>query len=321
MSFHHRPVDEETQLELPLREAPCSLSIGLDLDHGLLELLSSEHSREASLSCLTTPLAANSNSPRPYCNGTFLQCRSNNERANSRDRSSDGSGRGSRSSGCLVVVVVSLFMLSRLLRAWCEEAPTGGGFPCFGHEPRARSHPDRRPGLCDGPCFAAGLRPPNFQSGHSRLAPGGCRVAPQGEKCDVFKPSDCAPSFFFSSTCCSFFSTPARVRGPFSGVDPRTWNFRRTCSSNGRGQIAGSPTGKEVGRLGLSSYHLRFGVIVSNTVTTRLLRRAEWRGKTISRGALYAPTCPCAWSFAPSAMHQWIAFRVRRMRKVARECC
>ena len=52
-SFHHRPVDEETKLELPLREAPCSLSICLDLDHELLALLSSEHSREASLSCLT----------------------------------------------------------------------------------------------------------------------------------------------------------------------------------------------------------------------------------------------------------------------------
>ena len=108
--FHHRPVDEETKLELPLREAPCSLSIGLDLDHELLALLSSEHSREASLSCLTTSLAANSDSSRPYCNGTF-QCRSNNERANSRYRSSDGSGRGSRSSGCLVVVAVSLFVL------------------------------------------------------------------------------------------------------------------------------------------------------------------------------------------------------------------
>ena len=43
-SFRHRPVDEETKLELPLREAPCSLSIGLDLDHELLELLSSVHS-------------------------------------------------------------------------------------------------------------------------------------------------------------------------------------------------------------------------------------------------------------------------------------
>ena len=106
----HRPVDEETKVELPLREAPCSLSICLDLDHELLALLSSEHSREASLSCLTTSLAANSDSSRPYCNGTF-QCRSNNERANSRYRSSDGSGRGSRSSGCLVVVVVSLFVL------------------------------------------------------------------------------------------------------------------------------------------------------------------------------------------------------------------
>ena len=50
-SFHHRPVDEETKLELPLREAPCSLSIGLDLDHELLELPSSVHSHATSLSC------------------------------------------------------------------------------------------------------------------------------------------------------------------------------------------------------------------------------------------------------------------------------
>ena len=69
--FHHRPVDEETKVELLLREAPCSLSICLDLDHELLALLSSEHSREASLSCLTTPVAANSDSSRSYCNGIF----------------------------------------------------------------------------------------------------------------------------------------------------------------------------------------------------------------------------------------------------------
>ena len=111
--FLPRPVDEETKLELPLREAPCSLSIGLDLDHELLEILSSEHSREASRSCLTTSLAANSDSLQPYCNGTF-QCRSKNERASSRDRSSDGPGRRSFSSGCLVVVVVLLFALSQL---------------------------------------------------------------------------------------------------------------------------------------------------------------------------------------------------------------
>ena len=76
--FHHRPVDEETKLELPLREEPCSLSIGLDLDHELLALLSTEHSREASLSCLThhsplttPPLAANSDSSRPLLQWRF----------------------------------------------------------------------------------------------------------------------------------------------------------------------------------------------------------------------------------------------------------
>jgi len=37
--FYHRPVDDQTKPELPLREASSSLSIDLDLDHELLELL------------------------------------------------------------------------------------------------------------------------------------------------------------------------------------------------------------------------------------------------------------------------------------------
>ena len=36
--------------------------------------------------------------------------------------------------------------------------------------------------------------------------------------------------FVFDSTCCSFFSIPARIRGAFSGVDPRTRIFRRIGS-------------------------------------------------------------------------------------------
>ena len=108
--FHHHPVDEETKVELPLREAPCSLSIGLDLDHELLELLSPEHSHGTSLSSLTAPPVANCRSSRPNYTGTF-QCHSTSERANVRDRSSEGSDRGSRSSGCLVMVVVLLFAL------------------------------------------------------------------------------------------------------------------------------------------------------------------------------------------------------------------
>ena len=52
--------------------------------------------------------------------------------------------------------------------------------------------------------------------------------------------------------------------------------------SNGRGQIAGSPAVKEVECLELSS-HLRFDVIVSNTVTTRLLRRERAAAAAVSR--------------------------------------
>ena len=87
----------------PARSAPSSTS-----GHELLELPSPVHSRETSLSSLTTSLTASCHSPRLICNGTF-QCRSINEPANPRGRSSDRSGHGSRSSDCLVVVVVSLF--------------------------------------------------------------------------------------------------------------------------------------------------------------------------------------------------------------------
>ena len=95
---------------MPLREASSSLSIDLDLDHELLELLSPEHSHGTSLSSLTASPVTNCRSSRPNYTGTF-QCHSTSERANFRDRSSDGSGRGSRSSGCPAVVVVSLFAL------------------------------------------------------------------------------------------------------------------------------------------------------------------------------------------------------------------
>ena len=95
---------------MPLREASSSLSIDLDLDHELMELLSPEHSHGTSLSSLTASPVTNCRSSRPNYTGTF-QCHSTSERANFRDRSSDGSGRGSRSSGCLAVVGVSLFAL------------------------------------------------------------------------------------------------------------------------------------------------------------------------------------------------------------------
>ena len=191
--FHHRPVDEETKLELPLREAPCSLSIGLDLEHELLALLSSEHSREASLSCLTTSLAANSDSPRPYCNGTF-QCRSNNERANSRDRSSDGSGRGSRSSGCVVVVVVSLLALSRLLRGAKKHRPA------VDFRVLATSHVPARIPIAGPVCAMGRVAQPAYGRRISTSVIRDSRLAAvvwrQGKKVRVFLPSDCAPSLF-----------------------------------------------------------------------------------------------------------------------------
>ena len=96
------------------------------------------------------------------CTGTF-QCHSNNEHAIPRDRSSDKLGRGSRSSGCLAVVVVLLF--AHLGRWWCEEAPDGGGFLCFGRELPPRARPDRRPDLRGGSCCAAGLRSLRFHFG------------------------------------------------------------------------------------------------------------------------------------------------------------
>ena len=109
-SFRYRPVDDETKPELPLHEASSSLSIDLDLDHELLELLSSGHSHGTSLSSLTAAPVTNYHSSRPNYTGTF-QCHSTSERVNFQDRSSDGSDRGSRSSGCLVMVVVLLFAL------------------------------------------------------------------------------------------------------------------------------------------------------------------------------------------------------------------
>ena len=62
---------------------------------------------------------------RPNCTGTF-QCHSTSERANFRDRPSDGSDRGSRSSGCLVMVVVLLFALLGRCMAGAQKHRTAG---------------------------------------------------------------------------------------------------------------------------------------------------------------------------------------------------
>ena len=106
----HRCRRRRDRVGIASREAPYSLSIIIDLGRELLGLLGPEHSYETSLPSLTTSLIINCISARLNCTGTS-QCRSINEPANPRSRSSDESGRGSRDSGCLVVVVVSWFVL------------------------------------------------------------------------------------------------------------------------------------------------------------------------------------------------------------------
>ena len=109
-SFRYRLFADETKPELPLREAPGSLSIDLNLDHEPRELLSSARSHETSLPSLPTSLTVN-------CEilATDLQWRFSaplDQRSPQSPRSTvRWVGRGSRSSRCLVVVVVSLFVL------------------------------------------------------------------------------------------------------------------------------------------------------------------------------------------------------------------
>ena len=110
-SFRYRLFADETKPELPLREAPGSLSIDLNnLDHEPRELLSSARSHETSLPSLPTSLTVN-------CGllTTDLQWRFSaplDQRSPQSPRSTvRWVGRGSRSSRCLVVVVVSLFVL------------------------------------------------------------------------------------------------------------------------------------------------------------------------------------------------------------------
>ena len=109
-SFRYRLFADETKPELPLREAPGSLSIDLNLDHEPRGLLSSARSHETSLPSLPTSLTVN-------CEllTTDLQWRFSapvDQRSPQSPRSTARwVGRGSRSSRCLVVVVVSLFVL------------------------------------------------------------------------------------------------------------------------------------------------------------------------------------------------------------------
>ena len=159
----HRCRRRRDRVGIASREAPYSLSIIVDLGRELLGLLGPVHSYETSLPSLTTSLIINCISARLNCNGTF-QCRSINESANPRSRSSDESGRGRAARG------VSSWLWFRGLcfsvAAWCKEAPDGGSFSCFSRESPPRARRDRRPDLCDGFCRSAGLRPPEFHFGH-----------------------------------------------------------------------------------------------------------------------------------------------------------
>ena len=103
-----------------------------------MDTMKHERHSELRLLCLTSgggggggglcaPPVTNCRSSRPNYTGTF-QCHSTSERANFRDRSSDGSGRGSRSSGCLAVVGVSLFAL--LVLCGAKKTPDGGFVSC-----------------------------------------------------------------------------------------------------------------------------------------------------------------------------------------------
>ena len=53
--------------------------------------------------------------------------------------------------------------------------------------------------------------------------------------------------FVFDSACCSFFSIPARIRGAFSGVDPRTRIFRRIGSTDADVDDQRAGSGKDGG--------------------------------------------------------------------------
>ena len=75
----------------------------------------------------------------------------------------------------------------------------------------------------------------------------------------------------------------------------------RVALSNGRGQIAGSPTTKEVERLELS-YHLRFGVIASSTVGCYHSIVAPWPSSEVELGRERANGLVHVHSFPPRAV-------------------
>ena len=109
-SFRYRLFADKTKPELPLREAPGSLSTDLNLDHEPRELLSSARSHEISLPSLPTSLTVNCELLTTEVQWHFSAPL--NQRSPQSPRSTvRWAGRGSRSLRCLVVVVVSLFVL------------------------------------------------------------------------------------------------------------------------------------------------------------------------------------------------------------------
>ena len=106
----HRCRRRRDRVGIASREAPYSLSIIVDLGRELLGLLGPVHSYETSLPSLTTSLII-----KLYFRTTELQWHFSVP-LDQRERQSPKSvvgrvGAGSRSSGCLVVVVVSWFVL------------------------------------------------------------------------------------------------------------------------------------------------------------------------------------------------------------------
>ena len=109
-SFRYRLVDDETKPDLPLRETSGSLSIDLNLDHEPRKLLSSARSHETSLPSLPISLTVNCELLTTELQWHFSA--QLNQRSPRSPRSTVGwVGRGVRSSRCLIVVVVSLFVI------------------------------------------------------------------------------------------------------------------------------------------------------------------------------------------------------------------
>ena len=92
-------------------------------------------------------------------------------------------GRRTGRAGSRAARGVSPWSSFRYLRfSFCVVQKNTGRRLCFvffGRESPPRAYPDRRLGWCDGVRRAAGLRSLRLHFGHSRLPPGGCRVAPK----------------------------------------------------------------------------------------------------------------------------------------------